>query len=112
MKKLIMSVFALLIVTALPAMADVNTVCQGGGRIGDEIRVEIVHVDSRIGSLSEKASMNGIETLSSYQGKKGDVLSFALQGSAHVFTLEYNQLNATARLIGQGLNLQMFCSRY
>ncbi|MNT88485.1 hypothetical protein D3C72_2290540 [compost metagenome] len=97
--------------TASSAMADVNTICQGGGSSGKAIRIELVHVLSEVGSSSEKASMNGESIISTHSGYNGEVLAFNLQTSSHVYGLDYNQLDGTAVLTGQGLNLNLYCSR-
>ncbi|WP_413570602.1 hypothetical protein ACLWBD_08485 [Bdellovibrio sp. HCB117] len=104
---------ALLILLSVPsAMADINTVCQGGGRNGKEIRIEIFHILNEVGSQSERVTMNGRAVLVTYLGKNGNAHSFYLQSTSRVYSLDYNQMDATAVLTGQGLNLQLFCSRY
>lgn len=106
--------FVMVAMAALPALANVKTVCQGSGRSGQRYKVELVHVESAIGSKSDKAIMNGIPTKSTLLAYDGIVGTFSLEGAAHVWTLDYNQGEATARLGGAGLNspVKMFCSRY
>lgn len=60
-------------------MADVNTICKGGGRNGNAIEVEIVHVLSDVGSQSEKVTLNGKPVIGTFAGIKDKALSFNLQ---------------------------------
>ena len=107
-------VFGMVVTATIPAFADIKTVCQGGGQSGQRYRVELVHVESIVGSKSDKATMNGTPTKSTLLAYNGIVGTFSLEGVAHVWTLDYNQGEATARLAGAGLNppVKMFCSRY
>jgi hypothetical protein len=104
MKKIILAV---LLMSGASAMADVNTICNGEGHT-----IEIAHASNKIGSASDVALLNGQEVESIYEGAAGDIFTFSLQISGHVLTLDYNQMEATAQLTGQGIHASMFCSRY
>lgn len=107
------NVFATLAVLmmATSAMADVDTICQGGGRWGNDVRIEIAHVLGAVGSRSDKALMNDQPIVSTFQGQVGETLTFNLQTYTRVYTLDYNPMIARAVLTGQGVKMLLYCSR-
>lgn len=91
---------------AVPAFADVNTVCLGGGTRGNDIKIEII---DQPGDL--KIRVNDQLVNASRDGQVGTVLLYSYDGAGRVFFVEYDYQNATAELRGQGPIIALFCSR-